>query len=203
MVMTRAPELLARQTVVAIFLYRDTLASAGDHEDKWSVGGVQIADNEYEIIAPPNSVSVQNVSVIALTAQCMALGNTYGILVDITYQISSAAGHFDTTIPIVPFEDVIFYGNGGVQIGTAHKDIGPSPGYPDSSEFTSDTGVFHDVPVGTCSPIAFSNAGASQTISMDIGNNNYVVRSSQRIVTASSSSGHGSITNNNDINATR
>jgi hypothetical protein len=154
-----------------------TQSSIGDRTDIWSVGGVAVGQVEYEVIPPPTSLRVTNESVTNNSPLCS--GN-FGIDVDITYKASSAVGDYDTK-----------------------GDIGSTAGYPTSSRFADGTAVFHDVPVGACANFSFANAGPSQVISMVIGNNFYQVRGATRFVVNGSSSGHGSITNNLDVSASK
>lgn len=178
----------------------ETAAYVGTHEEQWFVGGTQIGNTQdFAVIPVPTTLSVVSASSTTFPSTCTA-GFTYGIYVDIEYNILSPG---DTNIAttfvlMIPYEEVTFYGNDGVQENSKSGDIGPDTGYSDSALYAADDGTFHDVPVGTCANGGFSDAGASQTIFIDIGDNSYEVRS-QRFVTASSSSGQGSITNDNDV----
>jgi hypothetical protein len=178
-----------------------TQASVGDRKDIWSVGGSQVGQIEYEIISVPTSLRVLGVSVANYSPKCPG---TFGIDVDVTYKVSSAAGDYDTAVLIEPREDIQFIGPNNVPTGqSSSNDIGPVPGYPTSSEFTDTTGTFHDVPVGACSNGAFANAGANQAIDVMIGSNIYPVRSTTRFVVNGPSAGHGTVTNNLDVTKSR
>jgi hypothetical protein len=182
-----------------------TQGSVGDRVDTWFVGGMQVGQPiDYEVISVPNTLTVKNVALTTFPSAGCPNGWTFGIAIDITYQVSSTVGGtYDTGVPIVPYEVYQFFDNNNVPANSGEGPIGPVAGYSDSSETTNDIGIFHDVPVFTCWYMAFSDAGANQTISMYIGDNQYPVRGLKRFTTNSSSSGHGSITNGSDVSASR
>lgn len=136
---------------------------------------------------------MSNVDVAALPANCPG---TYGIMVDIKYQMKNQNGQVVTTqtgIPMTPYEDV----------GNYHGNIGPVAGYPTSSEYAADDGTFHDVPVGLCANYAFQSQTTPQVISVYIGDNLYQVRGSTRFTVSGTSPGHGSISNGIDVSKSR
>ncbi len=178
----------------------------GSYEEKWYVNGVQVGNTlEFEVIDKPASLTVSNVAVASLPSVCVQNNSTYGIEVDILYNIIGATTGMNiaTTVPMTPYEDVNWYGPNNTPDGSSSNNIGPASGYSDSSQYASGAGTFHDVPVGTCANFAFSDAGQAQTISVWIGNAEYEVRPSTRFTTNSSAPGHGSITNGLDVSATR
>jgi|ERR1700734_832859 hypothetical protein len=80
------------------------------------------------------------------------------------------------------------------------QDVGPSS-YPGTSQFTDSNGQYWDAPVSACSNIAFT-ATESQPIAILLLGTSYSVRTNNWSF-QSSSSGHGSITNNNDVSFSR
>ncbi len=157
------------------------------------------------MIDKPASLTVSSVTVVALAPACIATGFTYGIDVDILYNILGATTNTNvaTTVPMTPYEDVTFYGSNGVLIGNSRGDIGPTPGYSDSSTYANDNGTFNDVPVGGCFLSPVSDAGSLQSTSVWVGNTQYPVRGPTRFTLSSSASGHGSVTNGSDASASR
>lgn len=166
-----------------------------EYTQQWYVGGQPIGSLlDFEVIFKPSSLGVGTVDVATLPSNCPG---TYGIMVDIKYQLKNVNGQVvatQTGIPMTPYEDV----------GSYHGNIGPVSGYPTSGEYAADDGTFHDVPVGLCANFAFSNSLTSaQVISVYIGNNLYQVRGSTRFTVSGPSAGHGSITNGSDVSKSR
>jgi hypothetical protein len=173
----------------------------GDWTETWLVNGVQIGvELEFEVIDKPTSLDVNSVSVAALsTAACGTA--TFGIDIDITYQVISNSGQYSTGVLLLPYEDITNNYVNGVHVYNSHNDIGPVSQYSDSTEYTDTDGVFHDVPVGACGSIALT-ATATQAISIYIGDNNYPVRTNSWTFTGPSA-GHGSASNGVDISTSR
>lgn len=139
------------------------------------------------------------VALTSFPSNCAGL--TYGIYVDISYQVNNVNNQAVTTstgVPLIPLEDVKFQSDPWVY----DREIGPDPGYPTSSRFLNDAGQFHDVPVGTCANFAF-NFQTRQIISIQAGNKDYLVRGETVFTKIGSSPGHGSITNGSDVSASR
>jgi hypothetical protein len=154
---------------------------------------------EFEVIYKPQGLTVMGVALASFPTNCAGL--TYGIFVDISYQVRNQSGAAVTTstgVPLIPVEDVKFQNDPWIY----DKEIGPDPGYSTSSRFLNNAGQFHDVPVGSCTNFPF-NFQTRQIISIKAGNNDYVVRGETVFTKSSSSGGHGSITNGSDVSASR
>lgn len=180
----------------------ETSAYIGYYEQAWYINGVQVGpDLVFDVIDVPDHLTVNSLNLAALPAGCN--GGTYGIMVDIKYNIKAQNGtNIQTGIPLTPYEQIWFYGNFGVYLSYTEGNIGPVSGYPTSSASAAPDGTFHDVPVGTCANGVFQDAGADQNIFIEIGDSYYGVRS-HSLYTYGPSPGHGSISNTSDINKTR
>jgi hypothetical protein len=173
----------------------------GEYTQMWYVNGIQVGNTlDFEVIPRPGSLSVSSATVAS--PNCSYPQNV-GVLADVRYNIlgiENGGVNIQTSVLMEPYEDGEAYGNNGVDIGSYSSDIGPKSGYSDSSQYAAVDGTFHDVPLGGCFGFPFGNgAGATQDISIYIGNNNYDVRPNQRWYFSGSSQGHGSVTNDNDV----
>jgi hypothetical protein len=177
-----------------------TAANIGVHTQDWFVNGNEVGGELlFEVIPRPGTLTVDAFTVAS--PNCSYPQNV-GLLADVKYNILGieTGTNLVTSVPLVPYEDGEAYGDNGVDLGPYHSDIGPKPGYSDSNEYAADDGTFHDVPLGGCYGYPFGNgAGATQTISIYIGSNNYIVRGYQRWQFSGSSQGHGSVTNDSDV----
>jgi hypothetical protein len=162
--------------------------------EQWYVDGNDIGDFlDFEVMYKPSSLEVTAVDVAALPPQC---SGTYGISIDVTFQIRNPNGQSVSTstgIPMVPYEDV----------GFQHGNIGPVSGYPTSSLYAAGNGTFHDVPLGVCGNYPFNVNMDNQNIYVYIGDNAYSVRSNQVYSVAGPTPGHGSISNGSDVTKSR
>lgn len=118
----------------------------------------------------------------------------YGIKIDIMYQVLDQANHPILQSGMTPIEAV--QGAGGKP---GFNPIGPTDN-SNSSATTASDGTFHDVPFGLCSDAAFSNLTQLQII--------YINSTSQKVrqnafTYSSSSAGHGTMSNGNDVSAMR
>jgi hypothetical protein len=150
----------------------------------------------------PTSLEVLNTQVIDMSYGGYS-DNVYGIETAITYQVKDQFGAPLLSNLMEPQERVYdYYVNGQKQADPKpnRSDIGPSS-YPGTSQFTGSNGQFIDAPVGTGQALAFT-ATVTQDMYMLLGGTAYPMRTNDWNVTASSS-GHGSITNNNDVSETR
>jgi hypothetical protein len=118
----------------------------------------------------------------------------YGIKIDIKYQVldQNTPGVPIQSANMTPHETGTFFTG-----GTYDKNIGPTPGYPTSSQNTASDGTFHDVPVGICSAVPFTSKTATQNITIIMSGTSYPVRSQTWTAAApgSASFGHGTIQN--------
>lgn len=111
---------------------------------------------------------------------------------------------------MLPYENISYYNFQGAYSGSAEGDIGCGPGcpagwqwYPPSSEYANSNGTFYDIPFSVCSRAAFGSFLAlTQDIYVIIGSEGFEVRS-QSLYASSTSSGHGTLTNNSDIDETQ
>ncbi len=132
----------------------------------------------------------------------------YGIEVDVAYQVSDQESQNIKSADMIPHENGIFFTG-----GTFDGNIGPVAGFPASTMTTSADGIFHDVPLGRCSPLPISSGTATQNITMILPNGtSKPVRSQSLTVLApgAASFEHGTIKNSitspgsgSDINAQR
>jgi len=85
------------------------------------------------------------------------------------------------------------------------QDVGPSA-WPGTSQFTDDNGQYWDAPVGFCWPTSFTGS-ITQSVSILMFGTRYPVGSgavrTNNWSGQSASSGHGSLTNNNDVSQSR
>lgn len=184
---------------------RQTANYIATYLEVWFVNGVEIhKDLEFAVIPVPTSLSVASASLAAWPDLCTQRGLNYGIAIDVKYNILSPTGTnvATTYVNMTPYEDVKYYVNGVYDPPDKHSNIGPVTQYSDSTLYAAEDGTFHDVPVSTCANFSFSNDSQIQEISVMIGNNFYQVRQQTWVMTGPSS-GHGSITNNTDVNLTR
>lgn len=127
--------------------------------------------------------------------------NPYGIKVDIQYQVLDQNGDPIQSSQMIPWETGTYFFS-----GTFNGPIGPVPGYPTSTKYTSSSGTFHDVPWGGCTngPFPPPTASSTQNINMVLpnGSHSQTVRSQTFTVTGDAY-GEGTITNGSDISATR
>jgi hypothetical protein len=123
-----------------------------------------------------------------------APGADYGIKVDVKYQVLDQAGNPLKQGGMTPYEAVQFAGG-----SASYNPIGPS-GNSNSTATTASDGTFHDVPLGLCSNASLSNVTQLQIIY--INSTSQKVRQ-QTLTYNSSVSGHGSMSNGNDVSATR
>lgn len=148
----------------------------------------------------PTSLSKVSVTVLSGSSQCPAdapSNYTYGLYVTVIYQVLDQDGIAITSSQMEPQEtDTNEYVNG------QHKPD-PVPSWSDFvvGTYTDSSGRFPDTPLGTCAEAGFTMAD-TQSISVLLNGNRYVLRTNGW-TTSSSSSGHGSITNSNDISASR
>jgi len=122
---------------------------------------------------------------------------TYGLYVTVTYQVLDQDGNAIASSQMEPQEtDTNVYINGQHQPD-------PIPNWTDfvAGTYTNSSGRFLDTPLGTCANASFTLTD-TQSISVLLNSNRYVLRTNGW-TTTSSSSGHGSITNSNDISASR
>lgn len=166
--------------------------------EQYYVDGNEVGDLfDFEVIYKPSSVGVAAVGVAALPSGCTG---TYGIMVDITYQMKNPNGESVTTLTgmlMTPKEEL---GNPIWHDGP----IGPVAGYPTSSLYAASNGTFHDVPLGACGVYLFSNYHTdNQTFYISIGNNDYYVRENQVFTVSGPTPGHGSISNGSDVTKSR
>ena len=171
------------------------------YTQQWYVDGQPIGPlQEFEVLYKPHILNVMGVPLTSFPSNCAGL--TFGIFVDISYQVKNQTGAAVTTstgVPLIPLEDVKFQSDPWVY----DREIGGTmPGYPTSNRFLNDAGQFHDVPVGTCANYAFTYQ-TRQIISIKAGNNDYLVRGETVFTKSGPSAGHGSITNGSDVSATR
>ncbi len=151
----------------------------------------------FEVMYKPAGLTVKGYSLTSLPPGCPG---TYGIYLDVIYQITTTGGAPVTTrtgIPMIPTEHIVTSGG-----SVFDNDIGPIPGYPTSGKYAAFNGSFHDVPVGFCAsgPITTSS---TQSIDIDIGDRSFLVRGTTTFSGTTNSPGHGSVTNGRDITASR
>jgi hypothetical protein len=172
-----------------------------EYTEQWYVDGVAIGPLlEFEVIYKPAGLTVTSVDLASFPSPACT-GLTYGIFVDIGYQVTNQNGLAVTSttgVPLIPTEDVKFGSSGWIY----DREIGPDPGYPTSNRFVDENGRFHDVPVGTCTNFPFS-VDTRQVISIRAGNNEYLVRGDTVFTKSSASPGHGFITNGSDVSKSR
>jgi hypothetical protein len=120
-----------------------------------------------------------------------ATGTDYGIHVDIRYQVQDQNKAAIASSTMIPQESV---NNSG------YMNIGPNIDM--TTQFTAADGTYHDAPVGICATTSFSQAVVTQLVRMGVAGSFYNVRTNS-FTANGPSSGHGSITNGSDINATR
>lgn len=146
----------------------------------------------------PTSLKFLSVTVLPTgttgNSGCTPTTGDYGIGLDIKYQVLDQAGKPILQSGMTPLEIVQ-----GVQGVTGPQPIGPT-GNSNSSATTASDGTFHDVPFLMCSMGPFSNANILQII--------YINSTSQKVrqnsfTGSSSAAGHGSISNGNDVSASR
>jgi hypothetical protein len=183
----------------------ETASDIGSYIQDWYVGGTQVGNElTFEVIPRPGSLSVASATVAS--PNC-SYPNNVGLDADIKYNIlgiENGGINIQTDVLMEPYEDGEGYGNNGVDLGPYHSAIGPRSGWSNSSQYAASDGTFHDVPLGGCFGYPFGNgAGASQDISIYIGDNNYDVRPNQRWYFSGTSQGHGSVTNDNDATVTQ
>jgi len=127
-------------------------------------------------------------------AGCTA-GQNIGIKIDITYQVLDQNSRPIQSSNMAAWEDDTTQGR-------------PASGWtcpsqaPDCTRNTQTDGTYHDAPVGICLFSSQTNIPVQQIISMFVGNSKYTVRTNN-FVEGGTSPGHGSITNNGDINVSR
>jgi hypothetical protein len=165
----------------------------------WTTSSVQIGNTTATAAAPqiPTSLKVLSATVLP-TGTTTNSGCTpttdYGIELDIKYQILDQAGKPIFQSGMTPYESVQ-HADGS----TSYNPVGPTQN-SNSSATTASDGTFHDVPFGACSAGTFSGANILQIIY--IGPTTYKVRQNSFTI-GSTGAGHGSITNSNDVTASR
>jgi len=155
--------------------------------------------------APPYPASLRVVSCIVIPAsdtanQCVS-PEPYGIMVATTYQIVDQNGNDLSGNDLLPQEH---FSNGTLNgspynFPTGFNNVGPSS-YAGTSLYADATGQFIDAPFGFCANYDFTFT-LTQLIRIQWNGNNYTVR--QNNFTITGSSGHGAITNGNDISGSR
>ena len=177
----------------------ETDIHVAEYTEQWYVNGVAIGPLlDFEVVYKPDYIVPTSVNYTALGPRC-PVSWTWGIEIDITYQIKNSSGQNVTTqtgIPFEPTELVSF--DGGSLVG---GDVGPVTGYSTSSKYATDGGVFHDVPVGACWNQGFHST-IDQTLYIEIGNATPQVRR-QFFDVYSNGANHGSISNGVDVVKTR
>ena len=135
----------------------------------------------------PTSLKFLSATVLptGTTGGCTS-GADYGIRVDVKYQLLDQANNPLKQGGLTPYEAVQFAGG--------------KPSYNPIGGTTASDGTFHDVPLGLCSAAAISNATQLQIIYID--NTSQKVRQ-QTFTYNSTASGHGSMSNGNDVSAMR
>ncbi|MBB5340342.1 hypothetical protein [Tunturiibacter gelidoferens] len=118
----------------------------------------------------------------------------YGIKLDIKYQVLDQSGKPILQSGMTPYEAVQSAGG-----NLTYNPVGPTQN-SNSSATTASDGTFHDVPFGICSAATFANANILQIIY--INSQTYKVRQNSFTV-GSTGLDHGSITNSNDVTASR
>jgi len=177
----------------------ETNQQVAEYTEQWYVGGVAVGPLlDFEVIYLPTGLTVKSFTLASFPAGCQGL--TYGIYLDVIYQIRTTGGAAVTTktgIPMIPTEHIVTTGG-----YVFDNNIGPVPGYPTSTEYAAFDGSFHDVPVGFCAngPISSSS---TQSIALDIGDRTFPVRGTTTFSGTTNSPGHGSVTNGSDITASR
>ena len=128
---------------------------------------------------------------------CVAPQNV-GIEIDIKYQVldQESTPQAIQSSSMTPFEVDTVQGN------TGSGDVCSNSPVADCTLTTQSDGTWHDAPVGICLNSPQSGIDIKQVISMIVGSVMYQVRTNN-FVDAGTSNGHGSITNNADINVSR
>ena len=152
----------------------------------------------------PTSLFVTSTNIISMNNYCPDPSYTYGILLAITYQVLDQNNTDMASTAMEPQEEVTNLIVNGVQRPDPvpqWADIGPSF-YPGTSQFTNANGQFVDAPLGICAIASFTDT-FTQPISVLLSGQKYsLVTGNVRVnywSLQSTSSGHGSITNNNDV----
>jgi len=134
--------------------------------------------------------------------------NVYGIAIAIHYQVLDQNGVAITSNQMEPQETVTNWVANNVNLGDRipnWQDIGPTS-YPGTSQYTDGSGRFWDAPFGFCFNVPTTTT-ETQSISILLSGTRYpTVASAARTnywYSDTSSPGHGSITNNNDVSQSR
>lgn len=158
------------------------------------------------VVQAPFSLSVLSVDVISTGASgnntCFS-GQDYGIVVSVKYQVKDFNGNNIQSAIMVPQEQLTNQNVDGVSFApddTSYSDIGGS--FPGTSRFTDANGQFIDAPLGICSNQPNHTFTFTQRIAILLDNRLYTVKTNALTIT-STSSGHGTITNNSDITKSR
>lgn len=186
--------------MTAIFTPTNSASVGGNQTVTITVNG-QTSNSQNFYNQVPTSISVQGSPVIIADGApggCVAPQNI-GIEIDIKYQVldQQSTPQAIQSSSMTPFED------DNVQGGpTASGNICQTSPVADCTITTQADGTWHDAPVGLCLISPQSNIDVKQVISMVVGSTKYPVRTNN-YVEAGTSNGHGSVTNNADINISR
>jgi hypothetical protein len=155
------------------------------------------------------NLSALSSRLISMTSYCnSAPSYSYGIVVAIQYQVLDQNNPPAPIAPpsnaLEPQEELLNVVEDGVNQGDLlanWRDIGPSS-YPSATQFTDTNGQFWDAPYGACRQRTFTLT-ETQPISILLNGTRYpvgggAVRTNNWSI-QSTSSGHGSITNNSDV----